>query len=310
VMFEVAYIGNRGLKLPAFRNLNQQPVVFNAAGAPGAGPRPLSAFGLNADIQLLENLGVSNYHSLQAKVEKRFSAGVSGLLSYTWGKSLTNAVDHLSTSTGGNGVDVGVFKEAQDGNNRSAEYGLSEFDVQHRLIGSAVWQLPFGKGRRLSSLFDGWALSPIVTVQSGLGLTIVQSNLLNLGGERQSRPNRIANGALPDPQRTVDRYFDTSAFRILQTNPALDGFVPLQAFGNSGVGVLRGPGLFNIDFNLSRNFAVTERHVLQFRAEFFNALNHPSFGVPGVNISSGGFGQIIQTATEARIIQLALKYKF
>jgi hypothetical protein len=74
--------------------------------------------------------------------------------------------------------------------------------------------------------------------------------------------------------------------------------------------VLRGPELFNIDFNLSRNFALTEKHRLQFRAEFFNALNHANFGVPGVNISSGGFGQIIQTSTEARIIQLALKYRF
>jgi len=74
--------------------------------------------------------------------------------------------------------------------------------------------------------------------------------------------------------------------------------------------VLRGPGLFNIDCNLSKSFAVTEKHTLQFRAEFFNALNHANFGVPGVNISSGGFGQIIQTSAEARIIQLALKYKF
>jgi len=310
MMFDIAYVGNRGLKLPAFRNLNQQPVVFNAAGAPGAGPRPLAAFGLNADIQMLENLGVSNYHSLQARLEKRFSSGVSGMLSYTWGKALTNAVDHLSTSGGGNGVDVGVFKEAQNGNDRKAEYGLAEFDVQHRIIGSAIWQLPFGRSRPLGALFNGWEFSPIVTIQSGLGLTIVQSNLLTLGTERQSRPNRIANGVLPGAQRTVDRYFDTNAFRILQTNPAADGFVPLQAFGNSGVGVLRGPGLFNIDFNLSRSFAVTEKHRLQFRAEFFNALNHANFGVPGVNMSSGGFGRINQTSTEARIIQLALKYKF
>jgi hypothetical protein len=310
MLFEVAYVGNRGLKLPAFRNLNQLPVVFNAAGVPGTGPRPLAGLGLNADIQLLENLGVSNYHSLQTRLEKRFSSGISGLLSYTWGKALTNAVDHLSTSGGGNGVDVGVFKEAQNGSDRRAEYGLAEFDVQHRLIGSAVWQLPFSRKGFARTLFDGWEFSPVLTVQGGLGLTIVQSNLLNLGGERQSRPNRVANGALPAAQRTVDRYFDTNAFRILQTSPAVEGFVPFQAFGNSAVGVLRGPGLFNIDFNLSKNFAVAEKHALQFRAEFFNALNHTNFGVPGVNMSSGGFGQIIQTNTEARIIQLALKYKF
>jgi hypothetical protein len=318
MLFEVGYIGNRGLKLPAFRNLNQQPVVFNSAGAPGAGPRPLAPLGLNADIQLLENLGVSNYHSFQGRHEKRFSAGISGLVSYTWGKALTNSVDHLSTSGVGNGVDVGVFKEAQNGYNRRAEYGLAEFDVQHRFVASAVWQLPYGRGRQYGSqlsrgadlLLGGWDFSPIITAQTGLGLTIIQSGLLNLGSERQSRPNRLANGTLPADQRTVDRYIDTAAFKILQTSPTADGFVPFQAFGTSGVGVTRGPGLFNIDFNLSKNFAIKEGQALQFRAEFFNALNHSNFSVPGVNISSGGFGQIIQTSTEARIIQFALKYRF
>jgi len=227
-------------------------------------------------------------------------------------------VDHLSTAGVSNSVDVGVFKEPENGYNRSAEYGLAEFDLQHRFVASAVWQIPYGKGRPFGSrvsrgaglLLGGWELSPILTAQSGLGLTTVQSNLLSLGGERQSRPNRLANGTLPDSQRTVDRYFDTNAFKILQTSPTADGFVPFQAFGNSGVGVMRGPGLFNIDFNLSKSFAITERQVVQFRAEFFNALNHSNFSVPGVNISSGGFGQIIQTSTESRIIQFALKYRF
>ena len=101
-----------------------------------------------------------------------------------------------------------------------------------------------------------------------------------------------------------------NAFRILQTSPTLEGFVPFQAYGNSGVGVLRGPGLFNVDFNLSKNFALSEKYTLQFRSEFFNALNHTNLGVPGVNISSGGFGAVSQTSTEARIIQFALKLRF
>jgi hypothetical protein len=317
LLLDVAYVGNKGAKLPAFRNLNQRPVAFNAAGVPSAGPFPLTGAGLAADIQLLENLGISNYHSFQARLEKRFSAGLSGLVSYTWGKALTDAVDHLSTSGAGNGVDVGVFKEAQDGYHRRAEYGLSEFDVQHRFVASAVWQIPYGRGRHFGGtasrgadlILGGWELSPIITVQSGLGLTIIQPNLLNLGGERQSRPNRLRNGALPDSQRTVDRYFDTDAFQRLEIELGRPGFVPNQAFGNSGVGILRGPGLASVDFNLSKSFHLTEKQSVQFRAEFFNALNHPNFGVPGVNIG-GGFGQIVSTATEARIIQFALKYRF
>ena len=73
---------------------------------------------------------------------------------------------------------------------------------------------------------------------------------------------------------------------------------------------MRGPGMFNIDFNLSKQFAITEKQGVQFRAEFFNALNRANFGVPGVNMSSGGFGQIINTSTDPRVIQFALKYKF
>jgi len=107
----------------------------------------------------------------------------------------------------------------------------------------------------------------------------------------------------------VDRFFNTAAFVVLQTNPALAGFVPNQAFGNSGIGVIRGPNLINFDFNLSKTFKVTERNSLQFRAEFFNAFNRANFGVPGITVGAG-FGQIVSTATEARIIQFGLKYKF
>jgi hypothetical protein len=317
LLWEVSYVGNRANKLAAFRNLDQRALSFNAAGAPVAGNRPLAQFGLNGDIQVLENVGVSNYNSLQTRLEKRFSGGLSGLVSYTWGKAMTNAVDHLSTSGAGNGVDTGVFRTPQDANNRRLEYGLSEFDVKQRFVASAVWQLPYGKGRHFGAqasrgvdwIVGGWEISPIITIQGGLGLSATQSELLNLGGERQSRPNRIATGELSDSQRSVDRWFDTSAFVILNPTAGGAGFVPNQAFGNSGIGILRGPDLVNVDFNLNKTFAVTERHSLQFRAEFFNAFNHPSLSVPGVN-ASAGFGQIVSSSTEARIIQLALKYRF
>jgi len=124
-----------------------------------------------------------------------------------------------------------------------------------------------------------------------------------------SRPTRLANGTLAENQRTADRWFDTGAFSILQTNPALAGFFPNTAFGNSGVGILRGPGVMNVDFNLNKTFRITERQNVQFRAEFFNALNRANLGVPGVT-AGAGFGQIINTSTEPRIIQFALKYRF
>ncbi|MGH9784238.1 MAG: hypothetical protein ACRD88_08630 [Terriglobia bacterium] len=140
-----------------------------------------------------------------------------------------------------------------------------------------------------------------------LALPFAWRQLLNLGGERKSRPNRISNGTLDDG--TVDRFFDTSAFVTLQTSPTAAGFVPNQAFGNSGVGVIRGPGMVNLDFTLAKTFPITERQSVQFRSEFFNAFNRANFSVPGVNVGAG-FGQIVSTATEARIIQFALKYRF
>jgi hypothetical protein len=132
---------------------------------------------------------------------------------------------------------------------------------------------------------------------------------LNLGSNRVSRPNRIGNGALPADQRSANQWFDTNAFVTLQTSPTLPGFVPFQAFGNSGVGILRGPGLATVDFSLAKDFALTERQSLQFRSEFFNALNHTNFGIPSITIGSG-FGQITTTATPSRQIQFAMKYRF
>ncbi len=315
LVLDVSYMGNRGLKMPSFRNLNPITYSFNSQGAPVTGLRELDSLGLRGDIQILENLGISNYNSLQAKIERRFSQGFTLLASYTYGKALTDSVDHLSTSGAGNGTDVGAFKEPQDGKHRRLEYGPTEFDVTQRFVLSGVWRLPFGRDqhfgkswpRAADAVLGGWQFSPIFTMQTGLPLTIIQSDAVNIGGERRSRPNRIANGTLPENQRSVDRWFDTSAFVATRSSPGV-GFVPNQLYGNSGVGVLRAPGQVNMDFNLAKDIKVTEKISLQFRTEIFNAFNHPTFGVPGVQIG-GGFGQIV-SASDARIVQFGLKLLF
>src|SRR5262249_20349739 len=148
----------------------------------------------------------------------------------------------------------------------------------------------------------GWEFSPVFTWQGGLPLTINQTQIVNIGGERRDRPDRIADGKLSSSQRTVDQWFDTNAFVAVTRN------TPNEIFGNSGVGILRGPGLVNLDFNLAKDFALTENYRLQFRGEFFNAFNHANFGVPGVTLGVG-FGQIV-SAADARVIQFALKLKF
>ena len=308
LLLDVAYVGNKGTKLNGFRNLNQFSVITNANGSQSAGPRPYTAFG---DIQWMENRVGATYNSLQARLEKRFSNGLTGMVSYTWGKALTGSPDHISTSGGGAGFDTGTFREPQDGNNTRADRGLAEFDVKQRFVASYVWELPFGRGHRYGKdwntavdlLFGGWQVTGIHALQGGLGLTATLggSSVLNIGGERRARPNLVGNPVLPNDQQTVARWFNTSAFAAFSPGP--------QAFGNAGVGIMRGPGVINFDFTLAKNFRLTERRSLQFRTELFNAFNRANFGPPNIARDSFGFGQIL-TASNARIIQFALKLYF
>ncbi len=308
VVLDVAYVGNKGTKLNGFRNLNQRALITNADGSQTAGARPYPALG---DIQWMENRVTSTYKSLQMRLEKRFSKGLTGMVSYTWGEALTGAPDHISTSGGGAGVDTGVFREPQDGNNLDAEWGPAEFDVTHRLVASYVWELPFGHDRHFGNgwsrpmnfVLGGWQLSGIHVVQTGLALTatLAGSSVLNLGGERRARPNLVGDPVLPESERTLARWFNTGAFAAFSPGQ--------QAFGNAGIGIMRGPGLVNFDFTLAKNFPISERRYVQFRTELFNAFNHPSFGPPNIMRDSSGFGQIL-SAGNARIIQFGLKFYF
>jgi Carboxypeptidase regulatory-like domain/TonB dependent receptor len=308
VVLDVAYVGNKGTKLNGFRNLNQRAVITNPDGSQSAGARPFPAFG---DIQWMENRVNSSYNSLQVRLDKRFSQGLTGTLSYTLGEALTGAPDHISTSGGGAGIDTGVFREPQDANNLRAEIGPAEFDVRHRFVASYVWELPFGHNRRFGSgwnramdlAFGGWQVTGINVLQSGLALTATLggSTVLNLGGERRARPNLVGNPELPESERTLARWFNTDAFAAFSPAP--------QAFGNAGVGIMRGPGVVNFDFTFAKNFTFADRRYFQFRTELFNAFNHPNFGPPNIARDSSGFGQIL-SAANARIIQFGLKFYF
>jgi hypothetical protein len=204
-----------------------------------------------------------------------------------------------------------VFREPQDGNNLRAEIGPAEFDVRHRFVASYVWELPFGRGRRYGNgwsrgmdlALGGWQLTGIHVLQSGLALTATLggSTVLNLGGERRARPNLVGDPELPSSERTLARWFNTDAFAAFSPAP--------QAFGNAGVGIMRGPGVANFDFTLAKNFPLSDRRYVQFRTELFNAFNHANFGPPNIARDSSGFGQIL-SAANARIIQFGVKLYF
>ncbi len=305
ILVELAYVGNIATKLPALRNINAPAVITNGNGSQSAGPRLFSGFG---DIQWMENRALSNYHSLQAGVEKRFSGGLSAEVNYTWSKTLSNAADHLSTSAVGPGIDIGVFSVPQNPNDLRAERGPAEFDINHRMVASYIYELPWGTNKRwgqswnkTANLFFGdWRVSGIHVIQSGLPLTatLSGSTVLSLGSDRVSRPNLVANPQLPSSERSVERWFNTAAFTIPGPAP--------QAFGNEGVGVMRGPGMANFDFSIAKKIIVDENRYVQFRTELFNAFNHPNFGPPDVRREATTFGRILNAAN-ARIIQFGLK---
>ena len=152
-------------------------------------------------------------------------------------------------------------------------------------------------------LLGNWQVSGIHVIQGGLPLTAILggSTVLNLGSDRAARPNLVGNPSLPRSQRTVERWFNTDAF-------TLPGPAP-QAFGDSGVGIMRGPSLANFDSSIAKKISIDEDRYFQFRTELFNAFNHANFGPPDIRRNATTFGRIL-SARDARIIQFGLKFYY
>jgi hypothetical protein len=288
-----AYVGTKGNHL----NINLDENV----AAPGAGAvparRPYPGFG---QVSAWEARGPSDYNSLQLSLEKRMSYGLSFLGAYTYGKSLDNGAGGNS-STGESRINI------QNPQNLAADYGLSNFDIRQRFTLSTVYQLPFGHGRQflsntnriLDAAAGGWQISSIFTLQGGMPFSISMATATDNTGTFQ-RPNRVCDGNLPSGQQSIKDWYNLSCFVA----------PPIYTFGNTGRNVLIGPGLETWDLGTDKDFRVTERVGLQFRAEFFNALNHANFGLPNASSGSSAAGTITTVITNARKIQFALRLHF
>ncbi|MCA2965699.1 MAG: carboxypeptidase regulatory-like domain-containing protein [Acidobacteriota bacterium] len=320
-LLDVGYVGSRGVNQYINIQGNQlEPMLFARGAAlnaqvpnPFLGLVPRGPFS-NATLsqgQLLRpfphfsdvqyntvSAGQMNYNSLQTKLERRFSNGFSLLTSYAWAKNMGNVGERYWRSTG-----------IQNQYDNRVERSLSPIDIGHRMTTAFLYDLPFGKGRRwanstnaaANAILGGWQVNGILTLQSGLPLSItVPVNSIGFGAGQ--RPNNNGKSALlPEAQRTALRWFDTAVFS--QPDPF--------TFGNTGPQSpdLRGQGINNWTVSFFKNTAIRERVTVQLRAEFFNFLNHPLWANPGTTVNTPTFGQVTQK-TGNRSGQLALKLIF
>jgi hypothetical protein len=325
---EVAYVGSKITRVGVpDTNLNQLTVDQLAIGAPllvrqqnpyfGIIPRSSSLGDPTIPLaQLLKpypqyttvslyrnNVGTTIYHGFTAKIEQRFSRGLSYLVSYTRSKLEDDAssVFDASILTG----PVANYPVA-DTYNRTLERDYSNGDIPHVFVASGVWDIPWGENRRsvapgvLGALVNDWTLTGIVTLQSGMAVAIGQTTNNNaFAGFGTQRPNLIGDPTLPAGERSVARWFNTAAFAA----------TPQFAIGTSTRNPVRGPGYRNLDIAVSRRVRLRATRSLEFRAEVFNVTNTPPFFAPNTTAGAAAFGTIT-SAGDPRVVQLAVKFSF
>ncbi len=278
---EAAYLGHAGRNLARLRDAN--------AAQPGPGPLPQrkllgTRFGLAQPISLRANEGNSSFHSMQIRVDKRFSKGTQFLISYTWQKT--------------------IFDTYQNPFDRSAYKNLN--GPRRWLTLSYVWELPFARSARsvTKALLGGWQVSGITQLQDGSPLSPTMiANTLNVDSYTQL-PDRIGSGFVDNPDR--NRWFDVSAFRV----------PPPFTFGNSGLGIFNSPGSWVADVSLNKSFhfrtPLNEQTRLAFRWELFNTLNHVNLGSPDTRIDAPASqaGKIFNIQGAMRRMQMGLHLYF
>ena len=302
-LWEIGYYGNVAhdlekeynwnYALPGPGNVNTRR-LFQSALWPGT--NTLVPIGR---VQRDDFHGNSSFHSLQTRIQKELSHGFSMLGSYMWSKTMG---DSCGLSAAGQ-VTAGCGY--QNPLNHALEHALDNQHLAHRFVASPIWNLPFGKkdsvsgwGHVPNALVQGWSVAGILTVSTGLPISVtVNGDPLNHG--EINRPDVVGKPLLDGDQRSVDRWFNTAAF--VANRP--------YTYGNAGRNVLFKPGLTNVDFATYRRFRITENKHLQFRFEAFNLSNTPLLGSPVTALGDRNLGRIT-SAGRPRNIQFGLKFVF
>jgi hypothetical protein len=281
ILFELDYVGSKSTHYDIGEELNLINVLA------GQTTRPLPQWG---DIEFIAGAASGTYEGLILKVEKHAARGLTFLSTYTFSKTLFDAFAGEGSTRPSNPFDA------------RAEKGLGETDQRHRVTASALYELPFFRTQRglAGHLLGGWQTNGVFNFETGLPMFPVQPTEAVADGCPRCgpRPDRLANGNLPSDQRSLQRWFDTSAFKIASGH-----------YGTSGRNILTAPGLTNLDFSLFKNIRLTEDKRVQFRWEMYNATNTPPFNTPGLTIGTGTFGQVTSSGV-GRVMQFGLRYEF
>ena len=294
---DLGYVGSQSSRLSEAFDGNR-PIQVVVPGTPGLASvdarRPFQGFGT---LQVTKSIGMSNYNSLQVRVQRRVAQGLSVIGAYTWAKNLSNA--DASTVGAGSGV-IAV----QDYLNSAADKSFTGFDVRHRLASAIVWDVPFlthARNRLARGVVAGWQLSVITTIQTGPGFNLAQIG--DTTGTGVSSRSSIVPGQvieLSRDQRSRDRWFNTAA--VVTT--------PLGRFGTAPREAFHMPGRIDNDLSATKIFRITEGHSVQFRAEIFDLFNHADLNVPGNDLRTANTFGIITGGYNQRLAQFSLKYRF
>jgi hypothetical protein len=323
MLFEVGYIGSRGTRLLRDRSLNQALLASPSDPVRGltedtlgntAQRLPIVGFAPQGLVNI-ESEGASWYNALEASVTRRFSHGLQLLASYTFARSYDTDGGDVGLSSGGNNLPFG------NQNDPDSNYGPSALVRPQRLVVSYLYELPGPKWQNVASkVLKGWAVSGVTTYQSGRPLFVVGVNATSAYGIALDRPQFAqgcdASGVLThgSVESKLNNYFNQNCFTsfpILPASQGGDGTV--TGFGDAGNGIVRGPDQANWDMAIIKKTPIpwpTEAANLEFRAEFFNAFNHPQFADPYPGIGLPGSGVISGTSVAPRVLQFALRYTF
>jgi hypothetical protein len=278
--------------------------------------------GVSQGSLLTDSIFAGNYNSLQTSITKRMQHGFQLQGSYTWSKNL----DEVNGEVGTDVFELQLPTNNQN-NPRLSSYGPAGDDRDQRVVVNFTWAAPkfMSAPAVVRQILTNWQFSGIAVLQSGIPLSIFDGNAGSVYGLLFGEVRAERTGSNPSTHgslfsRVINGYLDPNAFTRAPEAPYSTGPAD-QDFGNSGVGIVRGPGQHNMDMAVERLFPVTEKSRFQFRAEFFNLTNTPQFSNPSTFLgytdptlanpsASPSFGKITSTSTNPRIIQFAMKFLF